>query len=406
MHPATLSIPPVSPRRTSLSAQAVDPYHHATDSASLFQVVRHLSLNQPILSKSCISAKLLAQSSPLPLPLYQHTQTSTQSFSTPACIRSCLVTTEDAGPSLNGTLTCLRRYPSAHTLSSFYLPGYVRTLAYSDNDGLLIAAASPSASSFESTLSIVQMTHGHTFRKSGSVIRLDGSAVVHSLAVTAGDTVAVAYKKKLSVFAVESRRAHMTEIYTVETPNGDALCTKFAPNGSLLAFITEDGYARLVDTRGRQDCSQSFRVCPPVCDHTRVNVHVSTGSRDLYIATEQGLTAWDLRMCRDVSPNRTFEGLGNPETEWFYHTPHNRIFDVEEGASGGLLAATGQHGDVLLWDCYRGGPPLRSVHVGEPALRVQFASWHSTCNGPPGLWVQGVDNLYTLRTDDPRPDCS
>lgn len=313
-------------------------------------------------------------------------------------LSSCLLTSQDLSPA--EMITSVRVYDCARETLIRTIPaqGFARAIAYRKKQGLVLVASSQSSSYFQCALQLYNFTAPHSNCARSIDIGSERHARVHAVTFTTDDAIAVATNSYTHVMTFRSEATRGTVTQTIVTGKRDAISLSSTPDGTQLVYITDDGHAYLRDIRApRNDASWNASVCKPICDHTRVNLKVGASGRELYLAAEDGLSAWDFRMDRDGLPNRTFEQFEAPSSEWFYTSPLPCIFDLEEGASGGLLAATNDTGAVRLWDCYRGGNPLYTTYVPHPAQRVQFAAWTNESPCRPGLWVDTGRCVFMFR---------
>lgn len=319
-------------------------------------------------------------------------------------LSSSLMMTEDLSFSDNLTKIHLLDDSSENVSRIFSVHGYARKVTCDKRHGLVLTASSKSSSAFRSKLTVVRLSEESRTCDLGTFDSIDWDASVHDIAVTDGCTIAIAAKMIIYVMKIRTSDTAMPLIMNaIPTFDIDALSIDFTPDGNQLTYIAEDGRLTLRDLRacGLDSPDWSVQASKSVVDHTRVRVQVSQSRTELYLASEEGLSAWDFRMSRDYEPNRVFDGFEAPTSEWYYSSPLDSIFDVEETCSG-LLAATGESGAVQVWDCHQGGPPLAAYKVPQPAQRVQFTSWTNPSVAP-GLWVHGGCDAYMLRAGRHRP---
>lgn len=372
-------------------------------SFNILRATQSRMLNQGHFCPSELTASLLARQSPywVTANCYDTRNNLSERAIRNGVLSSCLMTVNDLSPAENKTQIHVFDPACEDVPATLSVEGYVRAIAYRKQEGLVLIASCHSSSSFKSKLFFRDLKSPNIDLGSSVRIGLKRRARVHDITFTNDDTIAVATTACTHVMAVRPESERGTIINTFRTGTADALSVSSTVDGNELAFVTDDGRAQLKDIRApRNDSVWSAKVCKPICDNTRVNLQVGASGRDIYLACEDGLSAWDIRMNFGL-PSRTFDQFEAPTSEWYYSSPLNCIFDLEETASGGLLAATGETGAVHIWDSNRGGNPLHTFYVPEPAQRVQFAAWTGASPCRPGLWIHARNSVYMLRMNGP-----
>lgn len=384
---------------------------------SLYHVASRLRLDDNFsLSRSALYASLLTTHPDRTFPKHPpatHVHAAPPAPATPppvpdhASLASALLSVQDApSPEQDETLFQMRHFGStASCIDSFTHVGFARACVISSSARLLAVAASRSHTKPECIVSILRFPSRASSPRSLCVPVQCGG--VSALALSEGGDLAIASATGVSLNRI-CDDATVAPTGVLHGPSAcDTLVVKNDPmhNHGLLT-LTEHGQLHRWDTRASTaKPATTVHACRPLCDNTRADLVIGSVSAHVYVSSDSTphLAAWDLRMpVADASPHRSFHGMPDAHAHWLYCSPMRSVLDVQEGASGGLLAAAGPDRVVRLWDCWHGGAALRELPMADAASRVQFAGWDTPSYGAkPGLWVETEGALHVVQVDSP-----